>query len=106
MTINEYCRKLNFHSFEKYPEQHTNVYIKCDGMDMKTREYVYRFIRVNKFNAATFDPKEVKKILNNDDVDWNFSWLPADEIDENYDKGNNTGRNAKCRTDITDELAD
>jgi len=106
MTINEYCRKLSFHSFEKYPEQNTDIYIKCDGMDMGTREYVYKFIRVNKFNAATFDPKEVKKILNNDDVDWNFSWLPADEIDENYDKDNNTGRNAKCRTDITDELAD
>lgn len=106
MTINEYCRKLSFHSFEKYPEQNTDIYIKCDGMDMGTREYVYKFIRVNKFNAATFDPKEVKKILNNNDVDWNFSWLPADEIDENYDKGNNT----KCGTDRrgteTDELAD
>lgn len=82
MTKSEYLNMLNFNSFERYPQQFLTIYLKCEGTDNKMKEHVSKFIRVNQFNATTFDPKEVANILNNKNVEWTFSWLPADEIDE------------------------
>lgn len=62
----------------------TAIYLKCESVDMETKEYVCKFIRVNQFNAMTFDPKEVIKMLGESSFGWWFSWLPALEIDELY----------------------
>ena len=80
-------KTLKFNSFEKYPPQFMTIYLRCDGVHRKSGRKKIQFIRVNQFNAATFDPKEVERRLDNCHVDWSYTWLPADEIDKQYDKG-------------------
>jgi len=82
MTLSDYLRTLEFNSFERYPKQFMSVYLKCEGEDKRFKRYVCKFLRMNNFNAATFDPEEAKKALKNKFVDWRFSWTPADPIDK------------------------
>ncbi len=81
MTFKDYLMSLTWRSFVKYPEQGDTIYIHCftdDGCH-------HKFAKVNFFNAVSLDfQKIVQKTPNNHK--WQFSWLPAKPIEENYDK--------------------
>lgn len=72
-------------SFERYPEQYKPVYLKCEGVDKVTKKYVCHYIRVNSFDATTFNPKRVSIILENNNVDWSITWYPVEKMDKKYD---------------------
>lgn len=85
MTKKEYLGKLKFNSFERYPPQLISIYLKCEGVEKGTKRRVCKYIRANQFNAATFNPEVVRKVLKDKNMDWVFSWYPAEEIDSIYD---------------------
>ena len=86
MKKNEYLETLKFKGFELYPPQGKAVYLRCDGVHKYSKRHIVKFIRVNKFNAATFNPNKVLRVLDNKHVEWDFLWFPAEEIDKKYDK--------------------
>lgn len=97
MKKSEFLETLGFNGFERYPPQFSAIYLKCEGYHKLSRRYKCHFIRVNKFNALTFEPKSVIKQLNNEHVDWVFSWLPTNETDKKYDKGDFDQLGAQCQ---------
>ena len=89
MTRTEFLKKQKFNSFEKYPPQFMTIYLRCEGRHKKNSRKLVQFIRVNMFNATTFDPMVLEKKLDDKYDGWQYSWLPAEETDERYDKVNN-----------------
>lgn len=75
--MKERLLKMEWNSFEQYPEQGSDICLHCSGSDRST----HKFIAIRNFNAVTFDPKKIT-----DDFkagcDWQFGWLPLDEIEE------------------------
>lgn len=66
-------------SFSKYPKQGSDIILHASGKDLETDETVHRFIRMTRFNAATFNSSEMRRILGLN-ARWDFTWLPADVI--------------------------
>lgn len=80
MNFKDYLLSLHWNTFAKYPEQGSDVYIHCSTDDGNS----HKFIKVRQFNAVCFD---FKKIVNqySQTHQWQFTWLPAEETEENYD---------------------
>lgn len=81
MKFKDYIMSQEWNNFSRYPSQGTSIYLKCfteNGSDKC-------LIRIDNFNASIFSPD---KILEGERKrkKWKFLWLPADEIDENYNK--------------------
>ena len=95
MTKSDFLQTLEFNSFERYPLQFSAIYLKCDGLHKYSKRYKCRFLRIDNFDATTFSPKDMVKELGNEYVEWSFSWLPADVIDKEYDKGDFIKRGLK-----------
>lgn len=71
MSLREDLRKLKWNSFDRYPPQGYSCYIQCHVEDRK----IYKYFKVKKFNAATFDPSSMVRkigIAGN----WIYKWLP------------------------------
>ena len=86
MTRTEFLKKQKFNSFERYPPQFMTIYLKCKGRHKKHLRPLTQFIRVNLFNAATFDPMVLERKLDDKYSWWTYSWLPAEETDKLYDE--------------------
>ena len=83
MSFKNYLLSLCWNTFAQYPAQGSNVYIHCSADDSKT----HKFVKVKQFNAVCFDFQEiVSKYSKNHQ--WQFLWLPAAKIEEDYDNSN------------------
>lgn len=74
---------LNWNTFSRYPEQGTSIYLHC----FTENDLNHKFLKIDNFNAVSLD---LDAIIQDFPLNkkWQFSWLPANEIDKNYDKSN------------------
>lgn len=83
MKFKEYLMSLNWNTFSRYPEQGTSIYLHC----FTENDLNHKFLKIDNFNAVSLD---LDAIIQDFPLNkkWQFSWLPANEIDKNYDKSN------------------
>lgn len=82
MGFKEYLMSLDWNAFSIYPEQGTGIYLHCYAVDDKT----HRFLKIDNFNAVSFEPSLIVQEFS--EHKWQFTWLPANEIDKNYAESN------------------
>lgn len=70
-----FLMSLKWNSFERYPEQGTDVYLHCYCAEHN----LHRFLKIKNFNAVCFNCKNL--ITDYPDSQWEYSWLPAYLID-------------------------
>jgi len=83
MSFREYLIALNWNTFSCYPEQGSSIYLHCRTED----DSIHKFLKIDNFNAVFFDLDQITQCFSSNHQ-WQFSWLPANEIDKNYDKSN------------------
>ncbi len=83
MDFKEYLLSLQWNTFVKYPDQGKDIYLHCFSDDGT----IHKFFKVNQFNAVSFDFQKIVNKYSNK-LRWQFSWLPAEKIDESYDNDN------------------
>lgn len=84
MGFKQYLISLHWRSFSNYPEQGSSIYIHCFA------ESVHKFVKVQRFNAVCFDFQEITKKFT-EKLKWQFSWLPAQQVDNDYDNRTDGG---------------
>ena len=84
MEFKEYLISLHWRSFSNYPEQGSAIYLHCFA------ESVHKFVKVKRFNAVCFDFKKITENFT-EKLKWQFSWLPAQQVDKDYDDRINGG---------------
>ena len=80
MSFKDYLLSLRWNTFAQYPTQGSDVYIYCFTDDGKT----HRFVKIKQFNAVCFDIQGIVSKYSKDQQ-WQFSWLPAAKVEEDYD---------------------
>lgn len=86
MKFKDYLMTLRWNTFSTYPEQWSAIYIHCFSND------IHKFVKVSSFNAVNFDFQKItKKFI--EQTRWQFSWLPAQKIEDDYDNRVNGGSN-------------
>lgn len=83
MSFREYLIALNWNTFSCYPEQGSSIYLHCRTED----DSIHKFLKIDNFNAVFFDLDQITQCFSSNHQ-WQFLWLPANEIDKNYDKSN------------------
>lgn len=81
MKFKDYLASLEWNSFERYPEQYQDIYVQCSAAFGTIRQ----FVKVKMFNAVSFNANNLVR-NHKEKHDWEFSWLPADKIEREYDK--------------------
>lgn len=77
LTSKQLARR-KWNSFERYPSQGIDVYIKCHNVKLK----VDRFAMVENFNTVTFNAREIFRIEPKDKNKYEFYWLAADSANK------------------------
>ena len=80
MSFKKYLLSLSWNTFAKYPVQGSDVYIHCFTDDDRT----HKFVKVKQFNAVCFDCQGIVSKYSQKHK-WQFMWLPAAKIEEDYD---------------------
>lgn len=81
MDFKNYLMSLHWNEFVTYPKQGEDVYIYGSA---KTG-HVHKFIKISDFNAISFDYRELTNKFSNEHQ-WQFYWLPAEQIEQDYDR--------------------
>ncbi len=94
MEFKDYLISLRWNSFSTYPDQWSAIYIHCSN------DEVHKFVKVSKFNAVNFDFQKMTEKFT-EKRRWQYSWLPAQKVDKDYDDKINAG----CDDDVQPTFA-
>lgn len=70
---------LRWYSFEKYPEQWSDVYIHCFSDHDE-----HKFVMIRGFNAVNVNFTRI--VQNYPGRIWRFEWFPAEQVDKGWKK--------------------
>lgn len=84
MEFKKYLISLQWRSFSNYPDQGSSIYLHCFA------ESIHKFVKVQRFNAVNFDFQKFTQKFT-EKLKWQFSWLPAQQVDNDYDNRTNGG---------------
>ena len=80
MDFKEYLLSLEWNTFDRYPDQGSDIFIHCFTED----DSIHKFVKLRQFNGVCFDFKMIINSFPNNQR-WRFTWLPAAKIEDNND---------------------
>lgn len=69
---------LNWRTFERYPEQGSDIVLHTKGYRIRENKYCHGFIRIGNFDSITFDARSF--VQQNKNIMWTYSWLPTSQL--------------------------